>query len=417
MSGSFFLDAPSAMRRAVINRALVDRVVSRTAAAVGIVYAAQSAPATIDQINGTHNYWLYITYAFVVGSLLVALVNSIIGRGVRIAFAIVAWTILAALVLWPIEASNPGIPEGSDPWIYYLCSVGTGSAALAFRPKLAFAFTLAVPIAFAVLRVTPAGASAPIEIAVLEGTYVTLLGVIVLAMILLLRGAADGVDAAQAQALERYTDAARAHATEHERIRVDALVHDDVLGTLLSAARARDSKSQALARISAERAIRHLQDAQEGFGTATTVIPPREFVDRLSEISRLLPVPFAMDAVVAPDAVPLPINVVESVLAAAQQAMTNSANHAGADATRSVFAEVGAEGLTVRITDDGRGFSLEAVSAERLGVRVSVIGRVESVGGAAVVRSAPGEGTVVELTWLTGATSGVRLEPEVEALR
>lgn len=412
MSGSFFLDAPAALRQAVINRALVDRVVSRTAAAVGIVYAAQSAPAAIDQINGTQNYWLYITYAAVVASLLVALVNSIIGRGVRLAFAIVAWTVLAALVLWPIEASNPGLPAGSDPWIYYLCSVGTGSAALAFRPKPAFAFTLAVPIAYAVLRMTPAGASAPLELAVVESAYAALLGVIVLAMIVLLRGAADGVDLAQAQALERYTDAARSHATEHERIRVDALVHDDVLGTLLAAARARDPKAQALARISAERAIRHLQDAQEGFGTDTRVVPPREFADRLAEITRLLPVPFALDAVVAPDAVPLPINVVESVLAAAQQAMTNSVNHAGADATRSAFVQVDGDGVVVRIVDDGRGFAVDEVSAERLGVRVSVVGRVESVGGSAAVRSAPGRGTVVELRWETGATTALRLEPE-----
>jgi signal transduction histidine kinase len=415
MSGSPLL-VPSATRQAVINRALVDRVVSRTAAAVGLVYAAQSAPSAIDQISGTSNHWLYVTYAAVVISLVVAFVNAVIGKGARLAFVIVACTILAALVLWPIEASDPGLPAGSDPWIYYLCTVGTGSAAIAFRPRLALAFTLAVPIAFGVLRLTPAGASASPQTAILEATYVLLLGVIALSVVILLRRAADGVDAAQAQALERYTEAARAHAAEHERIRVDALVHDDVLGTLLSAARARDPKSQALANLNAKRAIQHLQEAQDGFGTNSNLVPPSELADRLSEVARLLPVRFAVTAVVSPEATPLPITVVESILAAAQQAMVNSSYHAGPKATRAVFLRVSPGELSVRVVDDGVGFAVEAVPAERLGVRVSVIGRVESAGGRAEIRSAPGEGTVVELTWPAATAAANRIEPEIEVV-
>lgn len=406
MSGSRPLPPSPAGRQAVINRALVDRVVARSAAAVGLVSAVQALPLAIEQTAWTDNLWLVVPYGAAILSLLLALVNSIFGRGVRLAYAVVAWTILGALILWPIEASDPGIPAGSDPWIYYLCTVATGSAAIAFRPALAFAFTLAVPVGYGILRVTPAGASAPLETAILEGTYVTLLGIIVLAVILLLRSAADGVDAAQSQALQRYEEAARAHANEHERIRVDALVHDDVLGTLLSAARARDPKAKMLARINAERAIKHLQDAQDGFGTATTLVPPSDLAERVGEIARLLPVPFAVTSVVAPDATSLPMGVVESVVAAAQQAMTNSANHAGPEATRAVFVDVTAGALSVRIVDDGRGFQLEDISAERLGVRVSVIGRVESVGGSADIRSAPGQGTTVELRWDAASSSG-----------
>ncbi|BDZ45870.1 ATP-binding protein [Naasia aerilata] len=247
----------------------------------------------------------------------------------------------------------------------------------------------------------------------------TLLGAIVLGVILLLRSAADGVDAAQSQAIERYAEAARAHAHEHERIRVDALVHDDVLGTLLSAARARDPKAKQLARLNAQRAIQHLQDAQDGFGTATTLVPPKELGERIGEIARLLPVPFALTSVVAPDATSLPMGVVESVVAATQQAMTNSANHAGADATRAVFVDVTAGALRVRVVDDGAGFQLEEISAERLGVRVSVVGRVESVGGSADIRSAPGQGTTVELRWDAASSAGrpAAAETGAEALR
>ena len=63
----------------------------------------------------------------------------------------------------------------------------------------------------------------------------------------MLRQAAEAVDSAQEAALERYDVAARQHATENERVKVDALVHDSVLTTLLSAAAAGSPEEQALA--------------------------------------------------------------------------------------------------------------------------------------------------------------------------
>src|SRR5690606_10979367 len=63
----------------------------------------------------------------------------------------------------------------------------------------------------------------------------------------MLRGAAATVDAAQATALSGYIDAVREHATEVERVQVDAIVHDSVLTTLLSAGKAHDPESQAMA--------------------------------------------------------------------------------------------------------------------------------------------------------------------------
>jgi signal transduction histidine kinase len=54
--------------------------------------------------------------------------------------------------------------------------------------------------------------------------------------------------------------------------------------------------------------------------------------------------------------------------------------------------------ITVMISDQGKGFDPAEVDADRLGVRESIVGRVESVGGSARIWSSPGSGTSVMLT-------------------
>jgi signal transduction histidine kinase len=51
----------------------------------------------------------------------------------------------------------------------------------------------------------------------------------------------------------------------------------------------------------------------------------------------------------------------------------------------------------VFVRDTGGGFDVDAVPADRQGIAGSIVGRMERHGGSAVVRSAPGEGTEVEL--------------------
>ena len=69
------------------------------------------------------------------------------------------------------------------------------------------------------------------------------------------------MDAAQATALDRYSHAVRQHALEVERVQVDSIVHDSVLTTLLSAARAYTPEAKELAARMAGAAIGHLRDA------------------------------------------------------------------------------------------------------------------------------------------------------------
>ena len=90
---------------------------------------------------------------------------------------------------------------------------------------------------------------------------------------------------------------------------------------------------------------------------------------------------------------------VATVAAAVTEALTNAAKH-GSATTVVVFADVddATGGLFVSVKDDGCGFDPRAVPAG-VGVRESIRGRVESVGGRVQLAAAPGDGTEVRM-WL-----------------
>lgn len=101
-----------------------------------------------------------------------------------------------------------------------------------------------------------------------------------------------------------------------------------------------------------------------------------------------------IEVVVVGDA-PLTENT-EALVAAAREAMVNAAKHSGAESI-DVFAEEEDGVVEVFVRDRGAGFDLDAVDADRLGVRRSIIDRMERHGGSARIRSAPGEGTDIRL--------------------
>ncbi|RKN46828.1 ATP-binding protein [Streptomyces hoynatensis] len=85
-------------------------------------------------------------------------------------------------------------------------------------------------------------------------------------------------------------------------------------------------------------------------------------------------------------------------LQSAREAMVNAAKYGGEGGPVRVFAEVEGRTVFVSVRDRGPGFDLDSVPADRMGVRESIVGRMQRNGGTARVRSTPGEGTEVELT-------------------
>jgi signal transduction histidine kinase len=85
-----------------------------------------------------------------------------------------------------------------------------------------------------------------------------------------------------------------------------------------------------------------------------------------------------------------------AMVQAAREAMVNAAKYAETPSV-SVFAEVAGEDVAIFVRDRGKGFDVDAIPEDRMGVRGSVIGRMERNGGKATIRTSPGEGTEVRL--------------------
>lgn len=85
-----------------------------------------------------------------------------------------------------------------------------------------------------------------------------------------------------------------------------------------------------------------------------------------------------------------------ALVQAAREAVVNAAKHAGVDEV-SVYAEVEPERATLFVRDRGAGFDPDAVGGDRHGIADSVRGRIERNGGTVRLRTAPGEGTEVQL--------------------
>jgi signal transduction histidine kinase len=99
-----------------------------------------------------------------------------------------------------------------------------------------------------------------------------------------------------------------------------------------------------------------------------------------------------------PDALPMPAAAAVAISAAARAALSNVDRHAGV-AVATVVVSGDGDRVTVEVTDTGRGFVPDEVSAHRRGISMSIMERMALVGGHAEVASAPGAGTRVRLEW------------------
>jgi signal transduction histidine kinase len=90
-------------------------------------------------------------------------------------------------------------------------------------------------------------------------------------------------------------------------------------------------------------------------------------------------------------------DALRALLDAAKEATVNAAKWSGADQV-SVYAEVEPDTVMLYVRDRGQGFDPDAVPEGRQGISQSIRARVARFGGAAVIRSAPGEGAEVQLS-------------------
>jgi signal transduction histidine kinase/phage shock protein PspC (stress-responsive transcriptional regulator) len=182
-----------------------------------------------------------------------------------------------------------------------------------------------------------------------------------------------------------------------ERAEVAAHVHDSVLHTLTLIQRNTDDGGE----------VRRLARAQERELRAWLYRPEGRGKDEAEEPDTLAEA-VKKTAAEVEDHHGVPIEVVVvgdcpldeklgAQLQAAREAMVNAAKYGGEGGAVQVYAEVEGRSVFISVRDRGPGFDLDAVPDDRMGVRGSIIGRMQRNGGTARLRTAPEGGTVVEL--------------------
>jgi hypothetical protein len=403
--------APKQARNPV-SRKQVEVVLSRSVAAGSLVFVAQTASPLLAQARESNPIWLLVAVVAIVASLLFALACSFLVWRVRIAHGIAALVLAAVLVSWPFAVVIPH-SAADNQWLYYLLTVGTSTAAIAFSTRWAAIYLFVVPSIYGLVRMTPPGGGEHVPAAILDSVYSIILGGAVVVLITMLRQTATNVDIAQSAALERYGHAVRHHATEVERVQVDSIVHDSVLTTLISAARAYTPEAMELAAVMAGNAIGYLRDAALVQPDDGSTVRLRAVAQRITDAAAGMARPFQLRGTEVGQR-SIPAAVGEAIVAAATQAMVNSVQHAGESPRIKRWVAIKAlrpGGIEVEVGDTGAGFDTQSVPTERLGVRVSIIERVGNAGGVARIVSSPGRGAVVTVLWPAATQLAEAIDP------
>ena len=316
--------------------------------------------------------------------------------GVRATAAACALGYLAAAALWVPAWTGALLDSPQGMWFSQFNGLASLAAVIAWRARWAFVHLLVAAVAVQVIN----------HVVRAPDVNGALLPEIAWSLAFCLLPISAGVMAIRTGRIldttrqRTYAAAAGAAATEAravERGRIDALTHDGVMATMLSAARQDMSPvlaAQARSTLTKLDALAHAGDLSPEIGVTEVLASIRSAV---AEVDATLD----PDLDVEPDsaAAHYPRDAIRTLGAAAAEALRNASRHAG-PCTVVVSIRVGRDDLSLVVADDGAGFDPDAVPGDRFGVAVSILGRVRAQPGcAAQVRSRRAGGTRVTLEW------------------
>ncbi|MEV0341701.1 ATP-binding protein [Nocardia sp. NPDC050713] len=388
-----------------IDEAASDRILRRlglTFGIAGMIAAVVELPEIADQSRFAPFGWTVLAFVLAFGLFPVLAVVSVgMSRYVIQSVAgAAAIGYVVAMALIPFAYRQPAT-DATSVWLYRVFALGVLAAALAWRPLVAVGYLIVGGAVAAVANkyVVPDGSTFA-----LLGDFARSVGLCALFLwcAVYARAAAARVDRESAIASSRAAAVAGAAARDRERARFAALIHDAVLSTLLDASRT--GTDSPVLRKQAERTLAQL-DQLRGGETEPDRLNAQGAVGFLrAAVHEVNPgIGFSARRWSGVDDLRLPVDAAGTIAAALAEAMRNSLRHGtvpGRTVQRTVTVTVSAGGIRVVFRDDGAGFDPGRVPADRLGISVSILGRMRQLpGGAAFVESQPGEGTSVTLVW------------------
>ena len=331
--------------------------------------------------------------------VLYVIVTALIGKFNNSALIAHAFVTLFVVVLIPqlIDPTSQ-IPVSFDhAWVWWAVGPAGFCIAVVGKNFLTACFLPVLSLAWVLTELQVEWTDLPLLKGIQDGLYVFLFAGAVAGLLSLTRDWADRVDSANQQLAASSIAMARTEAMELEDQRLDALIHDSVLHTLLFAASAQSKSEQLASAKLAGETVAKLETAKAG-SPKTSLVTRRALFLALEKLA-LQSYPGLTLNVEQGDLERVPLEVAQAITEATLQALDNAKNHSGAEHVTLDLEGLEGAGIQARVVDDGIGFKLNRIPRDRIGIQVSILGRMATVGGHAEIDTAQGAGTAVVIRW------------------
>ncbi len=365
----------------------------------GVVFAGLAVPGFLHQFPTINPVWnISFAVAYLCATFALAIVSvSGEARILRIFAGILAGSYLLGLLTFALVIPRQAVGTPGDvPWLTTLMVIGTSAAAVSLPPVAAWAYLGLSGAMTAIDRLSYGGSAATLG-AVQDTLFQLFFCGIFVALALASHRLGHLLDVAGSAAETETRRNATQSARTRERRRIDALMHDNVLSVLLASA---VGGGESIVADQARRALRQIE--RFGADGDPEPITAAQLVWELQSITTEI-APQAEFRYELEGEHPPPPEITAAITEATAEALRNSVLHADSaerSASRAVHVRLSDDGIAVLVLDDGVGFDAKAVPTSRLGVSVSIVGRMRGLpGGSADIESELGRGTTVRIGW------------------
>ena len=378
----------------------VDELLARIFAVAAIVLSIDVVRNGFQQLPMLNSFWFYTFMSAILVSLAGSFLAAFWLGSMRFWYRAIIFSTLAAMVLWPLQvADTSSLPNDYKPWVWWAVGFASLAATGAFKRNTALVFLVLMPLVWLGVRISPFGASENFGIALEDSLYSFFFSTSVSLLVMFLRHRAAQVDrefeALSAARLER----AFLDVMQIERTKINSIVHDSVIASLDWAADANSEAERAAAANAANEAIMRLEREASRDPMAREQISSQSLYESLkAAIERRST--FVLVKVKSPVDLQVPFEVAVALAESTFQALNNSLVHAANALNRQVVLSSSRNSLKVMIIDDGIGFRMSSVPKNRLGVRIAIFQRLETLGVRVNLQSSPGEGATWVFEWI-----------------
>ncbi|MBP6043495.1 MAG: hypothetical protein KA500_03160 [Rhodoluna sp.] len=370
------------------------------------VYSVAAALLSIDLLRNALSQahllnaaWFYTFFL----ALMIAQVGSIFGAFVfghmKIWYRAICIITLAAMVTWPLQVLDPAaLPENFKPWIWWSVGFASLAAAGAFRRSVSLVFLFLLPTIWIFVRTSTFGGGEPLSLALEDTLYAFFFAGSLAVLVMFLRQRAAEVDQEFHALYQAKFERAFLDTVQSERTKINSIVHDTVVATLDRAAEATTEVQRKLAAETANDAIGRLVREAARDPKADDTISTVSYFDSLKIALERRAEQVTVKIKSALE-LQVPLEVAIGMAEATFQALGNSIEHAPSATKREIVLSSTSNSLKFVVLDNGPGFRVSNVPNSRMGVRLTIFKRLETLGVKANLQSAPGEGTTWVFEW------------------